>query len=101
MLIFQTSNGGKLSEEKANSVSPKEKNIGEKERKEEGRKGEKRKPTTRRTNRCKKFKGRTRCTFHSFKWTKVHSQKRFSDLCLKVHSNSLFRYILNKRAWKT
>ena len=29
MLIFQTSNGGKWSEEKANSVSPKEKNIGE------------------------------------------------------------------------
>lgn len=41
MLIFQTSNGGKWSEEKANSVSPKEKNIGEKERKEEGRKGKK------------------------------------------------------------
>lgn len=51
MLIFQTSNGGKWSEEKANSVSPKEKNIGEKERKEAGRKGQKMKPTTRHTNR--------------------------------------------------
>lgn len=51
MLIFQISNGGKWSEEKANSVSPKEKNIGEEERKEEGRKGQKMKPTTRHTNR--------------------------------------------------
>lgn len=51
MLIFQTSNGGKWSEEKANSVSPKEKNTGEEERKEEGRKGQKMKPTTRHTNR--------------------------------------------------
>lgn len=39
MLIFQTSNRGKWGEEKANSVSPKEKNIGEKERQEKGRKG--------------------------------------------------------------
>ena len=36
---------------KANSVSPKEKNIEEKERQEKGRKGGKMKPTTRRTNR--------------------------------------------------
>lgn len=62
MLIFQTSNGGKWSEEKANSVSPKEKNIGEEERKEEGR-GKKWNLQQGIQTDNKKFKGRTRCTF--------------------------------------